>query len=145
MNRRCAFLHISGPKQRCKLFDSLVLPILSYACEVWAVDKEMGESAEQLHRQFLKHALGVRGNTATLIVLAEFGGYPLHFHWWQQILRYHNRINKLPDDERPIQCAFVEGALQGASCGCAMLIQMCIGNPVIFGLSRVIRSSGVTT
>ena len=84
MNRRCAFLHISDPKQRCKLFDSLVLPILSYACEVWAVDKEVGDSAEQLHRHFLKHVLGVRGNTATLIVLAEFGGYPLHFHWWQQ-------------------------------------------------------------
>ena len=74
MNRRCAFLHISDPKQRCKLFDSSVLPILSYACEVWAVDKEVGESAEQLHRQFLKHVLGVRGNTAPLIVLAEFGG-----------------------------------------------------------------------
>ena len=30
MSRRCAFLHISDPKQRCKLFDSLVRPILSY-------------------------------------------------------------------------------------------------------------------
>ena len=55
MNHRCAFLHISDPKQRCKLFDSLILPILSYAREVWAVDKTVGESAEQLHRQFLKH------------------------------------------------------------------------------------------
>ena len=109
MNRRCAFLHISDPKQRCRLFDSLVLPILSYASEVWAVDEEVGKSAEQLHRQFLKHVLGVRGNTATLIVLAEFGRYPLRFHWWQQILRYHNRINNLSDDGRLIQCAFVEG------------------------------------
>ena len=76
MNRRCAFLHISDPKQCCKLFDSLVLPILSYASEVWAVDKKVGESAEQLHWQFLKHVLGVRGSTATL-ALAEFGRYPL--------------------------------------------------------------------
>ena len=116
MNRRCAFLHISDPKQRCKLFDSLVLPILSYASEVWAVDKKVGESAEQLHWQFLKHVLGVRGSTATLIVLAEFGRYPLCFHWWQQILRYHNRINNLPDDERLIQCAFVEGLHDQAYC-----------------------------
>ena len=79
MNHRCAFLHISDPKQRCKLFDSLVLPILSYASEVWGVDKTVGDSAEQMHRQFLKHVLGVRGSTATLIVLAEFGRYPLHF------------------------------------------------------------------
>ena len=42
MNRRCAFLHISDPKQRCKLFDSLALPILSYAGEVWAVDQISG-------------------------------------------------------------------------------------------------------
>ena len=86
MNHRCAFLYIADPKQRCTLFDSLVLPILIYASEVWAVDKTLGESAEQLHPQFLKHVLGVRGSTATLIVLAEFGRYPLHFHWWQQIL-----------------------------------------------------------
>ena len=81
-------LHISDPKQRCRLFDSLVLPngILGYASEVWAVDKEVGKSAEQLYTQFLKHVLGVRGNTSTLIALAEFGRYPLHFHWWQQIL-----------------------------------------------------------
>ena len=81
------------------------------ASELWAVDEEVGKLAEQLHRQFLKHvlAIGVRGNTATLVVLAEFGRYPLRFHWWQQILRYHNRINSLSDDGRLIQCAFVEG------------------------------------
>ena len=116
MNRRCAFLHISGPKQRCKLFDSLVLPIHSYACKVWAVDKEVGESAGQLYRHFLKHVLGVRGSTATPIVLAEFGRYPLRFHWWQQILQYHNRINDLPDDECLIQCAFVKGLHDQAYC-----------------------------
>ena len=64
----------------------------------------------------VKHVLGVRGSTATLIVLAEFARYPLRFHWWQQILRYHNRINNLPDDERLIQCAFVEGLHDQAYC-----------------------------
>ena len=53
---------------------------------------------------------------ATLIVLAEFGRYPLHFHWWQQIFRYHNCINNLPDDERLIQCAFAEGLHDQAHC-----------------------------
>ena len=72
------FFHISDPKQRCKLFDSLVLLILKYASEVWAVDKTVGKSGKQLHWQFLKHVLGVRGSTAPLIVLAEFGRYPLH-------------------------------------------------------------------
>ncbi len=90
-------------------FDSLVLPILSYAIEVWAVDDKIGDAAELLHRQFLKHLLGVRDSTANVTILAELGRFPLCFHWWQQILRYHNRINDLSDDERLIKCAFVEG------------------------------------
>ncbi len=108
MNRRCALLAISDPGLRCKLFDSL-LPILSYASEVWAVDDKLGDAAELLHRQFLKNLLGVSDSTANVIVLAELGRFPLCFHWWQQIPRYHNRINDLSDDERLIKCAFVEG------------------------------------
>ena len=61
MNRRCALLPISDPELLCKLFDSLVLPILSYASEVWGVDEKIGDAAELLHRQFLKHILGVKG------------------------------------------------------------------------------------
>ncbi len=57
----------------------------------------IGDAAELLHRQFLKHLLGVRDSTANVIVLAELGRFPLCFHWWQQILRYHNRINDLSD------------------------------------------------
>ena len=41
------------PAMQCKLFDTLVLPILSYACEVWAVNPNAGEAAEVLHRNFL--------------------------------------------------------------------------------------------
>jgi len=109
MNRRCALLPNSDPELRSKLFDSLVLPTLSYASEVWGVDEKTGDAAELLHRLFLKHILGVRDSTANVIILAELGRFPLCFHWWQQILRYHNRINNLSDDERLIKCAFVEG------------------------------------
>ncbi len=33
--RRCNDLSITDPEVMCQLFDSLVYPILSYACEVW--------------------------------------------------------------------------------------------------------------
>ena len=72
--------------------DILVLPILSYACEVWAVNPNVGEAAEVLHRSFLKHLLGGRACTANEIVLAEFGKFPLQVHFWQQILRFHHRV-----------------------------------------------------
>ena len=89
MNRRCALLPISDPGLRCKLLDSLVLPILSYASELWAVEEKIGNAAELLHRHFWKHLFGVRDSTANVIVLAELGRLPWCFHWWQQILRYH--------------------------------------------------------
>ncbi len=38
MRRRCALLGIRDPALQCKLFDTLVSPILSYGCEVWGVD-----------------------------------------------------------------------------------------------------------
>ncbi len=86
MRRRCAFLHLSDPALQCQLFDSLVLPILRYASEVWAVDPKMGEAVEVLHRQFLPQLLGIRKSTTNEIVLAELGRFPLQIHFWQQIL-----------------------------------------------------------
>ncbi len=109
MNGGCALLPISDPGLHCKLFDSLVLPIMSYASKVRAVDDKIGDAAELLHRQFWKHLLGVRDSTANVIVLAELGRFPLCFRWRQQILRYHDRVNDLTDNERLIKCAFVEG------------------------------------
>ena len=69
MRRRCALLGIRDPAMQCKLFDTLILLILSYACEVWAVNPNVGEAAEVLHRNFLKHLLGARTCTAKKLYL----------------------------------------------------------------------------
>ncbi len=97
MRQRCISLHLSDPAT--KLFDILVLPILSYFCEVWAVNPKVGAKAElvRTHRQFLKQLLGVRKSTTNQIVLAKFGCFPLQIQFWQQNLRYHNRVRALPN------------------------------------------------
>ncbi len=51
--------------------------------------------------------LGLRDSIADVIVLAECGHFPLQFHYWQQILRYHNRANKM-SDTRLVRCAFLD-------------------------------------
>ena len=114
MRRRCALFGIRDPAMQCKLFDTLVLPILSYACEIWAVNPNVGEAAEVLHRSFLKHLLGVRTCTANEIVLAEFGRFPLQVHFWQQILRYHHRVVAL-DNSRLVKIAMVDGCTLSSS------------------------------
>ena len=109
MRRTCArlYIYINDPSMQCHLFDTLVLPILSYACEVWAVDEKAGDLGEQLHRQFLRHLIGVRDNVASMVVLAELGRFPLRLHWWQQILRFHNRAHKM-SDTRLVKSAFLD-------------------------------------
>ena len=114
MRRRCALMGIRDPAMQCKLFDTLVLPILSYACEVWAVNPKVGEAVEVLHRSFLKQVLGVRMSTTSDIVLAEFGRFPLQVHFWQQILRYHHRTVAL-DNSRLVKLAMVSGCTLGAN------------------------------
>lgn len=108
MRRRCALLGIRDPALQCKLFDTLVLPILSYAVEVWGVKHSFGEAAEVLHRSFLKHLLGIRKSTTNEIVLAELGRFPLQTHFLQQILRYHHRTMAL-DGTRLVTLAMMEG------------------------------------
>ena len=94
---------------QCQLFDTLVLPVLSYACEVWAVNPNVGEAAEVLHRSFFKHLLGVRICATNEIALAEFGRFPLQAQSWQQILlRYHHRVVAV-DNSRLAKLAMVDG------------------------------------
>ena len=44
-----------------KLFDSLILPILTYGCEVW--DYENTDLLEKLHLHYCRNILGVRTTT----------------------------------------------------------------------------------
>ena len=82
VQRRCQQLRIHDPVLKCKLFDTLLKPILRYCCEVWSVlgTKTALESMERIQLGFLKILLGVQVHTncKTLHVLAEFSRYPLH-------------------------------------------------------------------
>jgi len=104
----CTPMGIRDPALQCKLFDTLVLPIVSYAVEVWGVKRSYGEAAEVLHKSFLKHLLGIWKSTANEIVLAEFGHFLLQMHFLQQILRYHHRTVGL-DSTRLVTFAMMEG------------------------------------
>ena len=110
MRRRCPLLGIRDPALQCKLFDTLVLPILSYGCEVWGVDAKCGAAAEALHKGFMKSLLGVRKSVAIHMVLAELGCFPLQIHFWLRVLRYHHRIIALAiDNARLVKLAMVDG------------------------------------
>ena len=115
MRRRCAWLGIRDLASQCKLFDTLVLPILSYGCEVWGVNPKLVKpqnSCTETSRRILKRLLGVRKSTMNGIVLAELGHFPLQIHFWQQTLRFHHRALAL-GKSCLVKLAFLEGATLG--------------------------------
>jgi hypothetical protein len=59
---------------------------------------------EQVHRMFLRGILGVNKTTSTFVLLGEFGRYPLEYFWWQQTLKYYDRLRKSTAD-RLLYCA----------------------------------------
>jgi hypothetical protein len=54
---------------------------------------------------FLKGILGVDKTTSTFVVLGEFGRYPLEYFWWQQTLKYCDRLRESTPD-RLLYCAY---------------------------------------
>ena len=108
MHADCRRLHIHDPCLRCQLFDALIRPILSYACEVWVPlgGKDAIKKLEQVHVSFLKGLLGVPVNTTSKIVYAEFARAPLKHFCWKQCMKYLERLHAM-DDNRLTKIAFL--------------------------------------
>jgi hypothetical protein len=54
---------------------------------------------------FLRGILGVNKTTSIFAVLGEFGRYPLEYLWWQQTLKYYDRLQESTSD-RLLYCAY---------------------------------------
>lgn len=104
----CRRLHIHDPRLRCKLFDALVRPVLSYACELWAAvgSATALKQLEQVHRMFLRGLLGLPENTVSKMIYAEFGRTPLKHFWWKQCMNYLKRLHAM-DNSRLCKVAFM--------------------------------------
>ena len=108
LQQRCEQLRIHDPALKCKLFDTLVKPILCSGCEIWSVlgCKSAIADLERVQTNFLKILLGVQNHTSTLHVLAEFGRYPLKVAWQAQAAKYLSRLESM-DANRTLKQAFV--------------------------------------
>ena len=106
--RRCQQLSIHDPVLKCKLFDTLVKPILCYCCEVWyALGSQAAlDELERVAIGLLKVLLGVPVQTKTLHVLSEFGRYPMHLTWQSQAAEYLGRLESMSQD-RVLKQAFL--------------------------------------
>ena len=91
-----------------KLFHVFILPILTYAFEVWASSyfnclKDSNlysicekHDIEKVHLQYVKFLLGVHSKSTNDCVRGELGEYPIIFNMTEQYVKYWLRISKMP-------------------------------------------------
>jgi hypothetical protein len=82
-------------KEKCKLFDILVSPILNYSSEVWGLND--GKDIETIHTKFIRRVLYVNKSTNLAGLYGELGRVPLSIirkihmlPYWIKILKSDN-------------------------------------------------------
>ena len=68
------------------LFDKMIVPILSYGCEIWCYEECL--IIERLHLKFCKYILRVKQSTPSAMIYGELGRYPLVIKFKLLILGY---------------------------------------------------------
>lgn len=76
----------------CELFDQTVLPVLTYACEVWGCGNL--NSIEVFYRKFLKMILHLNASTPNCIIYGEVGKLPLRKIIYQKMIAFWMKVSE---------------------------------------------------
>ena len=96
----------------CKIFDTMISPILTYNSEIWVVYAKPdfktwdGPQIEKAHLQFCKRYLEVNNKASNIACRAELGRFPLNITINQKILKYIFYIQSR-DEESLVKQAFL--------------------------------------
>ena len=92
MRTRARAQQITDPRLLLRLYESLVLPIAYYGCEVWGLNDSLRTEVDRLHMRFLRQIMKVPNGTSRICVLAE-SNRPLPSHSIiKRAARYWDRL-----------------------------------------------------
>jgi hypothetical protein len=80
-----------------KLFDSQILPILTYGAEIWGLAKNQ-EIIERVHLFALKRFLGVHSKSPRHLVYGETGRFPLYVQTYVKCIKFWFRLQRLGNE-----------------------------------------------
>ena len=96
---------------RLHLFSSLVLPITTYGCQVWAPQVLSSKGGimkgmfvnplQQIQSHYLRHVTGMPKHTPIPILSHETGCLPVACQWIKLCARFWNKLSKMEDSEWP--------------------------------------------
>lgn len=73
-----------------KLFDSTILPIITYGCEIWGYENL--QMFERIHNSFLRSITKCRKSTPLYMLYGELGRYPIEISIKTRIIGFWTRI-----------------------------------------------------
>ena len=82
-------------RTRLHLFDSLILPILLYGCELWGYENI--EQIEVLHRNVFRRMLELRKSAPKAMVYGEVGRHEIKFTVWKRMINFWKKVTKSTD------------------------------------------------
>ena len=78
-----------------QMVDSILIPILIYACEAWTPNKEEITKLQTIFNEALKTILSLPKGTPTTILLNETGNYPIELTTKKKKILHAKRIDSL--------------------------------------------------
>ena len=82
-----------------KLFDSMILPIITYGAEIWGTQVHC--HIENVQIRFCKYILGVSKTCNNVAVLGECGRLPLYTIYYTKCIKYWIKIIMMDDSRLP--------------------------------------------
>jgi hypothetical protein len=85
------------------LFETLVIPVILYGCEVWgcSISRESWRKIEQIQKNFITYNLKIKGNAPYPILLVETSISPIESMAMTRYLMYKNKLNNMEDKRLP--------------------------------------------
>ncbi len=87
-------------------YESLLLPHVDYASEIWYTESACRQ-LEKVTLRYFKRLLHVRPNTPTLAVYGELGVHPIQVRLKCNVLKYLHRVSHMPSNS-PIHWVYQE-------------------------------------
>jgi hypothetical protein len=101
-----------------KLYNSVILPIITYGSEIWLTDFNLNLDTldklpfEKVQNMIFKNILGVHGKASNLAINAELGTFPACFKSFILMFKYYNRLKRIEFDNGSrnslLRSAFIE-------------------------------------
>ena len=92
-------------RTKINLFNTLVIPVLTYGCEVWGFCK--AEQLERFYLGFFKSILCVRKTIPSSFIYNELGIFPLSITRQIRLIKYWLRITKM-SNKNPVKIVYNE-------------------------------------